>query len=45
MEMFLVVIIFVLVCIDIRQWIELKRLRCQTIEAFLKLCKKVFEAD
>lgn len=43
METFLILIVGVLIAVAIYQGIQIKKLRCQTIQAFLKVCEKAFK--
>ena len=43
METFLILIVGILVAVAIYQGIQIKKLRCQTIQAFLKVCEKAFK--
>ena len=43
METFLILIVGVLVAVAIYQGIQIKKLRRQTIQAFLKVCERAFK--
>ena len=43
METILILIVLILVAVAIYQGIQIKKLRCQTIQAFLKVCEKAFK--
>lgn len=42
METFLILIVGILVAVAIYQGIQIKKLRRQTIQAFLKVCERAF---
>lgn len=43
METFLILIVGVLIAVAIYQGIQIRKLRRQTIEAFLKVCERAFK--
>ena len=45
MEPMLLIINFILICVVIYQVLQIKKLRKQTIEAFSKICLKIFQSD